>query len=107
MKHSFATATLLCALPFAVDASCPIGTYEWVDNWGNKICKKFGSNRTTNIQGSTTRCPAGTHQWVDNWGNTVCKEFNSEKKYYDTSKGCPVGSYEWVDEWGNKVCKSF
>jgi hypothetical protein len=22
-------------------AECPAGTYQWVDEWGNKICKPF------------------------------------------------------------------
>jgi hypothetical protein len=89
------------------NAGCPVGSYEWVDNWGNKICKSFESGNTTTIEGSTSRCPTGTYQWLDNWGNIICKSYQGNQQYYDTSRGCPTGMYEWLDNWGNKICKSY
>jgi hypothetical protein len=86
---------------------CPIGSYPWVDSWGNEICKGFGTGQTTTIQGDLENCPVGTHPWVDNWGNQVCQSFNGGTQYYDTSQGCPVGTYQWVDNWGNQVCRRF
>jgi len=88
-------------------AACPVGTYEWVDNWGNRICKSFGTGETRSIEGNLSRCPVGTYPWVDSWGNSVCQSFGGGQRFYDTSKGCPVGTYEWVDNWGNKICKRF
>ena len=88
-------------------AACPTGTYEWVDQWGNPICKSFDTGQTRSIQGTIKNCPTGTYQWVDEWGNQICKSFGGNQRYYDTSKGCPVGTYEWVDNWGNKICKPF
>ncbi len=88
-------------------AACPIGSYPWVDNWGNRVCKSFdtGQNRTT--EGSLSNCPIGTHPWVDSWGNRICQSFDGTQRYYDTSKSCPIGTHEWVDRWGNKVCQAF
>jgi hypothetical protein len=86
---------------------CPIGSFPWVDSWGNQICKSFGTGQTTTIQGNLDNCPTGTHPWVDNWGNQVCQSFNGGQQYYDTSPGCPVGTYPWVDNWGNQVCRQF
>jgi hypothetical protein len=37
---------------------CPIGSYLWVDNWGNQICKGFGTGQTTTIQGDLETCPS-------------------------------------------------
>ena len=86
---------------------CPIGSYAWVDNWGNQICKRFNGGSTSVIEGSRQNCPTGSHPWVDNWGNSICKSFSGNQQYYDTSRGCPTGSFEWVDNWGNAVCKFF
>ena len=88
-------------------AGCPTGTYEWVDDWGNRICKSFDTGDTRTIEGSTKNCPTGTYRWIDSWGNPICKAYQGDAQYYDTSKGCPTGTYQWVDEWGHKVCKRF
>lgn len=87
--------------------NCSVGSYQWVDNWGNKICKRYFSDDVTAIQGSTDNCPTGTYLWVDNWGNKVCQSFDTQQQYHDTSNGCPIGSYEWPDDWGNRTCKNF
>ena len=92
---------ILAAPAFA----CPPGQYQWIDNWGNTVCKEFKSGRIRSIEGSPDNCPTGTHQWVDKWGNKVCKDFGSSRSYYDTSNGCPTGSFEWIDNWGNQICK--
>jgi hypothetical protein len=86
---------------------CPIGSFAWVDNWGNQICKSFDSGQATAIEGNLQNCPIGTHPWVDNWGNQICQSFNGGQQYYDTSQGCPVGTYQWMDSWGNQVCRQF
>lgn len=91
----------------AVAIQCPTGSYAWVDNWGNQICKRFNGGSTAVTEGSIKNCPTGTHSWVDNWGNKICKSFSGNQQLYDTSRGCPVGSYSWVDSWGNPVCKFF
>ncbi len=98
---------LFFASPDAWALQCPAGSHPWVDNYGNDICKSFGSGRTIIKEGSLDNCPTGTHLWVDNWGNRICKNFKGNQKYYDTSKGCPIGTYEWVGKWGNRVCKRF
>ena len=103
MKLSIPLFLLFTALP--VFADCPVGSYEWTDQWGNKICKRFDTGATTSIQGSKENCPVGTNLWTDKWGNKICKDFNTGKQYYDTSKGCPTGSYPWTDDWGNPICK--
>jgi hypothetical protein len=100
-----AAALLAPSRPSA--ASCPTGSFPWTDNWGNKICKRFGDGSTATIQSITGGCPTGSYPWVDNWGNHICQAFGNDQRYYDTSRGCPTGSYPWVDEWGNKTCKSF
>lgn len=100
-------AAFFIFLPGIAFADCPIGSYEWVDNWGNEICRRFGSGSTATIQGSLDNCPTGTHPWVDNWGNRICKSFGGGAQFYDTSSGCPVGFFEWTDTWGNPVCKRF
>lgn len=87
--------------------NCPPGTYQWVDGWGNKVCKRHFSEEVTAIQGSLEHCPTGTHPWIDSWGNKVCQSFDNQQQYYDTSQGCPMGSHNWVDEWGNRICKKF
>jgi len=111
------SAVVLCALlfgllsPSALSEQCPTGSYQTVDQWGNKICKEFGSGGATkSIEGRINQCPTGTYSTVDSWGNRVCKEMKGDgrgKEYHDTSRGCPVGSYQTVDQWGNKVCKRF
>ena len=106
MKRAmFLVATLIFSP--TILASCPIGSYEWIDSWGNKICKDFDFGDTKSIEGSTDNCPTGTYSWIDSWGNKICKSFDTEEEYHDTSKGCPAGTYQWIDDWGNKVCKSF
>lgn len=106
MKMKFAIA-LIVSLPVAALADCPTGSYEWVDGWGNKICKSFDSGATRSVEGSTSNCPTGTYAWVDKWGNSICKSSSSGQEFHDTSKGCPTGTYEWTDNWGNAVCKKF
>lgn len=90
---------------FNAQANCPVGSYPWVDNWGNAICKSFDTGQTKSIQGSTTNCPVGSYPWTDKWGNKICKAHNSNQQYYDTSKSCPIGFHPWVDNWGNPICK--
>jgi len=112
MRATVAVAGIIASLFIlasgpALAIQCPIGSYEWIDSWGNAICKSFGNEGTQSIEGSTTNCPTGTYKWVDNWGNSICKSFNGGNEYIDTSKGCPVGYYQWVDSWGNQVCKAF
>jgi hypothetical protein len=105
---SCCTVFILLALSSSTFAQqCPTGSYLWVDNWGNRICKGFDTGGTTTTEGSLKNCPTGTYSWVDEWGNRVCKAFQSGQNFYDTSKGCPVGTYQWVANWGNKVCKKF
>jgi hypothetical protein len=93
------------------EAACPIGSYPWLDEWGNNICKRFGSGSTSTIEGSLigVRLAAipGSYPWIDSWGNRVCRSFNSGSDSYDTSRGCPIGFYPWVDSWGNRTCKPF
>lgn len=107
MRTQILVGVLAFAAAFAAIAACPVGSYPWIDQWGNQICKRFDSGQTTTIQGSTQNCPTGTHPWVDEWGNAICKSFQGNQQYYDTSKGCPAGTYPWVDDWGNRVCKRF
>lgn len=112
-------ALILCAFALATFGSspaqaqqCPVGSYPWVDSWGNKTCKRYsdGSAATTEAPRGQT-CPMGSYSWVDSWGNKICRTYETGNQprtdYYDTSKGCPVGTYEWADEWGNKVCKKY
>ena len=89
------------------EAACPIGSFPSVDNFGNQICKGFGSGDTRTLQGTTNQCPPGTHFDVDTYGNKVCKSFSNGQEFHDTSKGCPIGSFPSVDKYGNKVCKRF
>ncbi len=91
----------------AAAQNCPVGSFPWVDNWGNSICKSFDTGQTRLLEGTLDRCPPGTFQWVDNWGNRICKSFGGSNQFYDTSEGCPIGTYSWVDNWGNPVCKRF
>lgn len=102
-----AAACSLILLVSGVEAACPTGSYPWVDEWGNNICKRFGSGSTSTIEGNLDRCPTGSYPWTDSWGNRVCRSFGSGSDSYDTSHGCPTGFYPWVDSWGNRVCKSF
>jgi hypothetical protein len=41
-------ALLLSA--FNAEAACPTGSYPWVDNWENLICKAFDTRETRSIQ---------------------------------------------------------
>ena len=63
----------VAALPAPVHAGCPTGSYPFVDNWGNNICRSFDDGGTRSIEGSLSRCPTGTHPWVDSWGNQICQ----------------------------------
>ena len=54
-------------------ATCPTGSYEWVDSWGNRICKTFDTGETRTIDGSTKDCPTGTYRWMDPGGSPICK----------------------------------
>lgn len=105
MKSFFVLVLFLAMLVEQVYAGCPIGSYDWVDEWGNKICKSFDNGQTNSIEGTTRNCPTGTYSWVDEWGNAVCKSHRGNRQYYDTSEGCPVGTHEWIDSWGNRICK--
>lgn len=109
---SAAVLSLLTVGSPAVAQDCPIGSYPWVDNWGNKICKRHGDGSTATIETPRAQtCPTGSYPWVDNWGNKVCRTHDTPNQpradYYDTSKGCPVGTLPGVDQWGNKTCKKF
>ncbi len=111
-KRELVVAAVLTILLIGVtaktsEATCPVGSYPWVDNWGNRICKSFDTGQPQSTEGSLSRCPVGSHPWVDAWGNRVCQSFDQSQRYYDTSRGCPVGSYEWIDKWGNRTCKFF
>ena len=112
-KNSRVSAALV-ALTFviptsAVLATCPVGTYQSVDAYGNQICKRLDDGSAAVTQSNPiTNCPNGSFQSVDNMGNRVCKSFNDAgPTYYDTSKGCPIGTYKSVDNFGNPVCKKF
>ena len=91
---------------------CPIGSYPWVDSWGNSTCKRHGdgSTATTQVPRGMT-CPMGSYPTVDNWGNNICRTHSTSNQprtdYYDTSRGCPAGTYQSIDKWGNNVCKRF
>ena len=98
--------SLVLSVP-ASDAACPVGSYPWVDNWGNHICKSFETGQPQSSEGSLVRCPVGSYPWVDQWGTKICQSFDNGQRYYDTSRGCPTGSYPWTDSWGNKICKFF
>ena len=65
------TAAIVTGVIFLVsgaEAACPVGSYPWVDEWGNHICKRFGSGGTSTIEGSSGRCPTGSYPWRDSWG---------------------------------------
>lgn len=87
------------------NAACPMGTYQWQDQWGTPICKRLDDGGTASIQGTTKNCPVGSYPWQDSWGNAICKTYDDKKEYQDTSQGCPIGTYQWQDQWGNSVCK--
>lgn len=36
-----AMAIILVATSSAFAIQCPVGSFPWQDNWGNKICKFF------------------------------------------------------------------
>ncbi|MBN8555424.1 MAG: hypothetical protein J0L93_08270 [Deltaproteobacteria bacterium] len=106
MRLLFLVVFIYAILEFGLFA-CPVGSYQWIDEWGNSTCKSFENGNTTTIQGNADGCPTGSYPWVDNWGNSICKSFNGNQEYYDTSKGCPAGTYTWPDKWGNSTCKKF
>jgi len=35
---------------------CPVGSFPWVDSWGNQICKALVTEQTTTIQGNLGNC---------------------------------------------------
>lgn len=94
--------TLAVATP---GQACPIGSYEWVDSWGNSVCKRLDDDSTATVKNPSgpSGCPIGRYLWVDSWGNRVCRGDDGDA--YDTSRGCPIGSYPWVDSWGNRTCR--
>jgi len=98
------TVVLLAA---SAGEACPPGSYNWVDMWGNQICKTFDTGQTRSMEGNIQSYPPGTQPWVDEYGNKTCKSFQGGQQYYDTSKGCPMGTYQWLDNFGNQVCKKF
>src|SRR5207249_6026137 len=74
--------------------ACPIGSYPWVDSWGNSICKRFDDDSTATVRrnpNGPSGCPVGSYPWVDSWGNRVCR--GEDGNAYDTSHGGPIGSY--------------
>lgn len=111
MMNALAVAAAAIVMMTSVSAMalCPAGSQPWVDNWGNDICKEFGSGETVSVSpGLGGGCPAGSHPAIDNRGNNVCQEFGRNgRTYYDTSEGCPNGFHPSVDKWGNPICKSF
>jgi hypothetical protein len=106
MKTILVVVLSLLALP-ADAGQCPVGTYPWVDRWGNRVCKRFWDGGIAAIEGKGGECPAGTHPWVDSWGNRTCRAFDGGRQYYDISEGCPTGTYRWTDSWGNGICRRF
>ena len=52
---------------------CPIGSYPWIDEWGNKICKTYQGDQQ--YYDTSKSCPIGTYPWVDQWGNRACEKF--------------------------------
>ena len=106
-RVALAVVVLIAGLPIVAFAACPLGSYPWVDSWGNNICKSFGSGATRSTEGSLDNCPTGSYPWTDSWGNRICRAFGGGGDSYDTSKGCPTGFYSWTDSWGNATCKRF
>jgi hypothetical protein len=100
------------AEPSQAQTQCPIGTYAWVDSWGNQTCRRFsdGSDAVTRTPPNAS-CPNGSYPWTDSWGNRICRSYQQPNRpqtdYYDTSRGCPIGMYEWRDNWGNRVCRRY
>src|SRR5713101_1788665 len=48
---------LVVGLPIGhARAECPIGSYPWVDNWGNRVCKSFDTGHNTTTEGSLSKC---------------------------------------------------
>ncbi len=93
--------------PTLATALCPPGTYDWVDTYGNKICKSFDTGATRSIAGTAGSCPIGMYPWVDTYGNKVCKSHESGQEFHGTSRGCQIGSHPGVDTYGNKICQRF
>jgi hypothetical protein len=109
------SAVILAALVASACGSaqaqqCPAGAFPTVDNWGNKVCRRFSdqSTATTEVPRNQT-CPNGAYPTVDGYGNRICRSFETPNQprtdYYDTSKGCPAGMFPTVDGYGNRVCK--
>lgn len=57
MTRTCAVVGLLCAwvvvsgMVAIAEAGCPIGAYEWIDAWRNRICKSFDGGSTRSIEG--------------------------------------------------------
>lgn len=86
---------------------CNPGTYQWTDEWGNRICKSFESGNTQSVEVKSGECPVGSHPSMDKWGNKTCDSFTKKETYYDTSKGCPIGMHPGMDKWGSPSCVPF
>lgn len=99
----FVLFCLLTSVTPAAAQMCPLGTFPWVDAWGNRVCQRFGGGGAATIEGGVDRCPAGSAPWVDTWGNRICRGSGGDG--YDTSRGCPLESFPWVDLWGNNICR--
>lgn len=107
MKYLFRCALVYLLMAGSSHAGCPIGTHEWIDGWGNKICKSSNIGGTRSIQGRTRNCPVGTHAWLDSRGKAICRSSQGYQKNNNTSKLCPTGSYKSIDKWGNSICKKY
>lgn len=110
MKSTIALLVLAFSFVGAGQASaqvCPVGTYQWVDAWGNQTCRDMQSQQDVRTNAAPrSACPIGSVPSVDQWGNRTCNGSGSTAgtTYYDTSHGCPVGFHQWVDAWGNPTC---
>ena len=106
MYARFLIAGLMLVVGHTASAmDCPIGSYPWVDNWGNQTCQRPGGGTALTHTPPGAQCPTGSYPWTDSWGNQVCKSFGAGPTYYDTSRGCPTGFAPWVDNWGNPICR--
>ena len=102
--------TLVGVQSAAAQMQCPVGTYQWVDGWGNNTCRSFQSQRDVVTQANpATGMPNGAMPTVDAWGNQTSTGSGSTSgtTYYNTSRGCPTGTFPWTDSWGNPTCKHF
>ena len=60
LRSLVVTGLLALSCYGAAAIECPVGSYPWVDNWGNQICRRFGDGSTATIQPSTPGCPTGS-----------------------------------------------